>query len=92
MTDDISQVLNLGAAAAADPALRERLLADPAGTITAETGQEIPEDLTIVATENPDGSVTLALAEGAIPDDLLAGLSAGCGGSGGGDGRILKKL
>ncbi len=79
MTHEVSQALALGALAANDPALRERLLADPAGTITAETGQEIPEDLTIVATENPDGRVTLALAEGTIPDELLAGLSAGCG-------------
>ncbi len=80
MSDQVSLALALGAAAATDAALRERLLADPAGTITTETGQAFPDGLTISATENPDGSVTLAIADGTIPDDLLAGLSAGCSG------------
>ncbi len=86
-SDATNKALALGATAASDPDLRERLLADPAGTITADTGVAIPDGVIVTATENPDGSVTLAIAEGSIPDDLLAGLSAGCGGGGGGGGK-----
>ncbi len=80
----LTAVRGLAEQASSDEALRQRLLDDPNATITAETGVTIPDGVTLTATENPDGSITLAIAEGTIPDDLLAGLSAGCGGGGGG--------
>lgn len=86
-TNEIALAQDLALQAASDEALRQRLLDDPNATITAETGVTIPDGVTLTATENPDGSITLAIAEGTIPDDLLAGLSAGCGGGGGGGGK-----
>ncbi len=79
-TNEIALAQDLALQAASDDVLRQRLLDDPNATITAETGVTIPDGVTLTATENPDGSITLAIAEGTIPDDLLAGLSAGCGG------------
>lgn len=59
-----------------DADLRERLLADPRGTIKAETGMNVPDDWAIVATDNA-GTVELAFANGELPEAYLEMVSGG---------------
>jgi hypothetical protein len=53
-----------------DSALRAALLADPRGTIEAETGLTVPADWAIVAVEKGD-SIELDFANGELPSDYL---------------------
>jgi hypothetical protein len=58
------------AAAQNDSALRDRLMADPRGTIEAETGLTVPADWAIVAIDK-GGSIELDFENGELPADYL---------------------
>lgn len=81
MDHDQSEVMGavelLIARSTADSALRQRLLGDPKGTITTETGLAVPDDWDLVAHENGE-VVTIEFANGEIPDDYLQLVAGGC--------------
>jgi hypothetical protein len=66
------------ARAQGDPALRDRLIADPKGTIEAETGLTVPTDWNILTRDN-DGNLELAFENGELPEDYLELVSGGLG-------------
>jgi hypothetical protein len=77
MSDNVQGAIDaLLERAATDPALRDRLLADPRGTITAETGMSVPADWDLVARES-DGTVTLGFANDQLPEDYLELVAGG---------------
>jgi hypothetical protein len=65
-----SGVEELLARAQNDSALRASLLADPRGTIEAETGMAVPADWAIVAIDK-GGSIELDFENGELPADYL---------------------
>jgi hypothetical protein len=65
-----SAIDELLARAQSDSALRAALMADPRGTIEAETGMAVPADWAIVAVEKGD-SIELDFANGELPADYL---------------------
>ena len=77
MSNSIPGVIDeLLARAQNDSDLRGRLLADPRGTIAAETGMVVPADWAIVAKENgPD--VELGFVNDELPEDYLELVAGG---------------
>jgi hypothetical protein len=67
---------NLVAEANNDADLRARLLADPRGTIGAETGMTVPDDWAIIAHES-NGMVELAFENNELPEDYLELVAGG---------------
>ena len=65
--------------AISDTRLRDRLINDPAGTITAITCMTVPDDWNIVAIEAADGSVSLGFVNDELPMEYLELLSGGSG-------------
>ena len=77
MTNHITFAIdNLVAKANDDAELRARLLADPSGTIAAETGMTVPADWAIVARES-NGMVELAFENDELPADYLELVTGG---------------
>jgi hypothetical protein len=77
MADSIQGTVDeLLARAQSDSDLRARLLADPRGTIAAETGMTVPADWALVATDN-GGVVELGFENGELPEEYLAIVSGG---------------
>ncbi|GAB1394980.1 hypothetical protein MASR1M60_31440 [Rhodocyclaceae bacterium] len=82
MPDQAKQMQQLIAKCWADEAFKQKLLADPAGTLKAE-GMAMPEEVTVRVVENTAQEFTLVIP--ARPSDLsdeeLGGASGGvCGG------------
>ena len=59
-----------------DPALRDRLISDPKGTILAETGMKVPDDWAVVA-RDVSGSIVLGFEGDELPDAYLELVSGG---------------
>ena len=78
---DVSNPMDLvnGVCASADrdAGLKARLLADPRATLAQETGLTIPQDWELVASEAPDGTVRVELANENIPEEYLQLVSGG---------------
>jgi hypothetical protein len=72
----VAAVDALVARAQDDAALRDRLIADPKGTIEAETGLTVPADWNIMTRDN-GGSLELAFENDELPDDYLELVSGG---------------
>jgi hypothetical protein len=77
MKDPMSLVNGVCASAANDAGLKARLLADPRATLAQETGLTIPGDWVLVASEAPDGTMRVDLANENIPDQYLELVSGG---------------
>jgi hypothetical protein len=62
----------------ANPAFKEQLLADPAGTLKAE-GVELPEGLKVSAVEDSAGQFTFVIPaqHAELTDDMLEGVVGG---------------
>lgn len=60
----------------ADPALRDRLMADAKATIEAETGMVVPSDWDLVAVLHDDG-IVFQLINDELPDEYLQLVSGG---------------
>lgn len=75
MSDD--PIARLEAKAANDPALRAALLADPRAAIEELTGEPLPADWRVLATEQPDGAVTVGFVNDELPIDYLELVSGG---------------
>ncbi len=77
MSRDITFAIdNLVAEANNDADLRARLLADPRGTIGAETGMTVPADWAIIARES-NGMVELAFENDELPEEYLELVAGG---------------
>ncbi|GAB1394985.1 hypothetical protein MASR1M60_31490 [Rhodocyclaceae bacterium] len=78
MSDQAKQMQQLIAKCWADEAFKQKLLADPAGTLKAE-GMAMPEEVTVRVVENTAENFTLVIP--AMPTDLSdEALSAVAGG------------
>ena len=60
-----------------DTDFRDKLLADPRGTIEAELELQIPPDWDIAVALDADGGLTIDVLNDEISDELLASVSAG---------------
>ena len=69
------------AKAVGDAGLKGRLLADPRGTLVAETGLSIPDDWELEASEASDGTVQVGLVNENIPEMYLELVSGGVPGT-----------
>lgn len=77
MSNNPATITDLLTRAGADSALRDRLVADPKGTIAAETGMTVPADWDIVADIHDGGNVVLEFENGELPEEYLAVVSGG---------------
>ena len=65
-----------------DEAFKERLLADPAATLAAEEGVQVPEGVTVkvaVVTADVRAPLISPLPSAELRDEELAGIAAGAG-------------
>jgi hypothetical protein len=78
MNDQANQYQQLIAKCWADEAFKQRLLADPAGTLAAE-GMAVPEGVTLRVVENTEQEVTLVIPPRPtdLTDERLDGTSGG---------------
>jgi len=77
MASDIKGTVDeLLARAQNDSDLRARLLADPRGTINAETGMTVPADWALVASDK-GGVIELDFENGELPEEYLAIVAGG---------------
>ncbi len=67
--------------AVSDEGLKARLIADPRGTLVAETGLSIPDDWELVASQASDGTVQVGLVNEDIPETYLELVSGGVPGT-----------
>lgn len=77
LSNPMDLVKGVCANAASDAGLKARLLADPRATLAQETGLTIPGDWELVASEAPDGTIRVDLANENIPDQYLELVSGG---------------